>query len=124
MSLCYDVDYILLTNYIYFSFITATSDYINAKDLGIILKAAWKARVKWYNIGLELCIAPDTLDVIQNDNRDISDRCFREMLKVWLKSETPPTWTELVKALRSPTVGYQELAEELAQCHCPENEGH
>ena len=115
---------LLLTYYISFLLYTATSDYINAKDLGIILKAAWKARVKWYNIGLELRIAPDTLDVIKNDNHDISDRCFCEMLKVWLKSETPPTWTELVKALRSPTVGYQELAEELAQCHCLDNEGH
>ena len=104
-------------------FILATSDCLGVSDLGMILEAVWKARVKWYYIGLALHIAPDTLDVIEKDNR-ITDTCFLEMLKVWLKSKPPPTWTELVKALRSPTVGYQELAEELAQCHCPDNEGH
>ena len=84
-----------------------------ARKLGIkeVQRAAWDARSKWYNIGLELNIDQGTLDVIEGDNKGI-DKQFRAMLTTWLKTVNPrPTWEALAEALRSPTVGYEHLAE-------------
>ena len=82
-------------------------------DLRKVQRAAWEARAKWYNIGLELDIDPETLDVIEGNNRDIND-CFRFMLTTWLKTVQPkPTWEALAEALRSPTVGCGHLADHI-----------
>ena len=80
----------------------------------MVQRAAWDARSKWYNIGLELNIDPGTLDTIKRDN-DYCDDQFRALLTTWLKmvTEPKPTWEALAEALRSPTVGYEHLAE-----HC------
>jgi hypothetical protein len=84
---------------------------LSTKDLSKVQRAAWDARTKWYNIGLELEIDPETLDVIEGNNKDI-DKQFRAMLTTWLKMVDPrPTWEALAEALRSPTVGYKHLAE-------------
>ena len=86
---------------------------LGIKDLASVLKATWKARVKWYNIGLELDMDPGTLDVIKRDS-DSTDERFRAMLGTWLKMVEPkPTWGALAEALRSPTVGYEHLAEQM-----------
>ena len=82
-------------------------------DLRKVQRAAWEARAKWYNIGLELDIDPGTLDVIEGNNKDIND-CFRFMLTTWLKTVQPkPTWEALAEALRSPTVGCGHLADHI-----------
>ena len=40
------------------------------------------------------------------------------MLKVWLRrSDPPPTWSALIDALQSPTVGHKELAEYVKSVH-------
>ena len=91
--------------------IPATEGQLNIKDLRVVQKAAWDARTKWYNIGLELDIDPETLDVIEGNNKDI-DKQFRSMLMTWLKMVNPrPTWGALAEALRSSTVGYGHLAD-------------
>ena len=70
--------------------------------------------MKWYDIGVRLRISADTLDVIKKDERGNCNECFREMLKVWLRRGKPqPTWTEMAKALKSPMVGYEQLAKKL-----------
>ena len=82
-------------------------------DLGEILEVTWEARAKWYNIGLSLRISPDNLDTIKRDHRDVSEECFKEMLKVWLRGTRPkPEWAALTKAMISPMVGYRQLTEE------------
>ena len=91
--------------------IPATEGQLNIKDLHAVQKAAWDARTKWYNIGLELDIDPETLNTIKENNDNIDDR-FRAMFMTWLKMVDPrPTWEALAEALRSPTVGYEHLAE-------------
>ena len=78
-----------------------------------IQRAVWEARAKWYNIGLELKIDAETLDVIKGDSDSIDNR-FRSMLSTWLRrDQLRPTLSLLAKALRSPTVGYQHLAEQI-----------
>ena len=89
---------------------------LGIKDLSKVQKAAWDARPKWYNIGLELNIDPGTLDSIEGSNKGIDDR-FRVMLTTWLKMIDPtPTWEALAEALRSPIVGHEQLAK---QCTSP-----
>ena len=92
----------------------ATIGYLEIKDLRIVQKAVWDARSKWYDVGVELLVSPDTLDAIKENERYVCESCFREMLKEWLRRTEPrPTWTELAKALKSPVIGYGHLADEL-----------
>ena len=96
--------------------VTSASDLADAgkltiKDLRLVQRTTWEGRTKWYNIGLELDIDPETLNTIKVNNDDIDDR-FRAMLMTWLKMSDPrPTWETLAEALRSPTTGYEHLAE-------------
>ena len=87
---------------------------LTIKDLRMVLRAAWDGRSKWYNIGLELEIDPGTLKVIEGNNYKNIDDCFRDMLTTWLNTVEPkPTSAALADALRSPTVGYVDLAGDL-----------
>ena len=75
----------------------------------------WEARAKWYYIGLELGISVGTLDSIEATNQN-PDRCFTTMIKAWLRSGRPkPSWAAVANALKSPMVGYEQLAEQLPQ---------
>ena len=76
-----------------------------------ICDAVWDARLKWFDIGLELGLIVTDLDVIEASHRNSVARYFPEMLKLWLRHDTHSTWSALVDALRSPTVGHKELAE-------------
>ena len=90
---------------------SACAGEVSVKDLCKVLRASWEARTKWYYIGLELGIDPETLNTIKGNNDNIDDR-FQAMLTAWLKMVDPkPTWEALAEALRSPTVGYEHLAE-------------
>ena len=66
--------------------------------------------IKWYDIGIQLHLSPEELDVIERDSSGVYE-CFRNMLKKWLR--TLPTWRSLIKALKTPAVDEQVLAEEL-----------
>ena len=91
------------------------SGQLDIGDLVDVQNSVWEARMKWYNIGLGLLISPGTLDAIKGNERGICERCFREILKNWLNRSNPkPTWTELAGVLRSPSVGYERLAEQLS----------
>lgn len=77
----------------------------------------WKARVKWYNLGLGLGINETILKAIQAHFGDV-DSCFREMLSYRLKMADPlSSWEVLVKALAQPSVDCKELASDLAKKH-------
>ena len=87
---------------------------LTTDDLGDVLEAVWEARVKWFNIGLKLGISAGTLNAIKKNNNQDPDDCLTAMLEHWLNNGKPkPSWAELIKALKSPMVGYAQLAEEL-----------
>ena len=87
--------------------------HVSIDDLEKMLSAAWEARAKWYNIGLQLKIGAGTLDAIERDSHSIDDQ-FRVMLSTWLRRDEPrPTLSLLANALRSPMVGYQHLAQQI-----------
>ena len=89
---------------------------MSATDLWKVQNSIWEVRTDWYNLGLGLDIAPDSLDAIQQDNAQKPDRCFRAMLTKWLRRDSPrPTWSALAEALRSPSVDHSKLAEQVLQ---------
>ena len=86
-------------------------DHLNESDLGGVYRSVFRARARWYNIGLNLNIPIGNLEVY----KELSpDEALREVLKTWLRQTNPaPTWSKLIEALRSPTVGEYQLAQEL-----------
>lgn len=70
-----------------------------------------EARLKWYDLGLELDISDVELDVIAKKFNSDPDVCLREMLKVWLRFvNNPPTWKMIANALTSKVVDELALA--------------
>ena len=91
---------------------------LSVNDLPVVMEELNDTRVKWYNIGLQLRMSVGTLDAIQEQYDDPS-HCLRQALKTWLKtSPSPPTWSNIVDALRSSTVGEVRLAAALEQKYC------
>ena len=91
---------------------------LNTSDLSKVRNEALSAAAKWYDIGLELGMTADDLDVIQkaNDNPKV---CLREMLRQWLSGMDPePSWEALIAALRKPVVNYPALASDIEQKFC------
>ena len=80
----------------------------------MVLKTTWEARAKWFIVGLELGIELGVLNAIERSNLFMVDDCFEEMLLQWLRIARPvPTLAALANALRSPTVGFGHLAEQI-----------
>ena len=91
---------------------------LTSGDLKNVLDSLWKARTKWFHIGIQLDMEISHLNVIRNKYRDEADFCFTEMLTDWLKRmNPPPTWEALVDALQSQMVGYEQLAATIKK-HC------
>ena len=95
-----------------------SSGTLSIDDLHKVQTATWAVRAKWYSCGLALGFTSGTLDAIKKYCQGNCDDCFREILKEWLKrADPPPTWSALCNALKSPSVGHGELAEELSKHH-------
>ena len=91
---------------------------MTTKDLGTVQAALWDARPKWYNLGIQLGIDVTDLDVIRDRNMKNTDECITDMLVNWLRNASyPPTWDYIVKALRSPTVNFMQMAETIEHSH-------
>ena len=91
---------------------------LSEKDLLNVMEELADVRAKWYNIGLGLGMSVGTLDGIRTDHSNTSD-CLRETLKEWLKTYLPsPTWSKVVEALGTKTVGEAKLAADLEHKYC------
>ena len=83
-------------------------------DLKAVRTAIWDARSDWQDIGIELGLKVTDLEAIEETNRGNVDKCFSKMLTQWLKrANPPPTWLAMVEALKVPTVGFEQLAEQV-----------
>jgi hypothetical protein len=70
----------------------------------------------WEDIGLTLNLEQGQLSAIKSEYHE-SNKCFREMLKLWLKQvEPPPTWSAIIEAI--DTLQYESLAKELRKKYC------
>ena len=90
-------------------------DNLEEKDFRLVLAMVWEARSKWYNIGLELGISSETLECIRANDRDDTEKCFVDMIKRWLQSDEVEnkSFKALVRALKSPSVGREQVAEDM-----------
>ena len=52
------------------------------------------------------------MQVIKKDHRTVADR-FTAMLREWLMSSSNPTWSQLVQALRLPSLNHSDIAAEI-----------
>ena len=87
-------------------------------DLPVVMEELNTACVKWYDIGMMLRVKLNRLDAIKEQYSNPSD-CLRETLKMWLKIYPPhPTWSNIVDALRSNTVGETKLSADLEEKYC------
>ena len=91
---------------------------LTSGDLKKVLDSLWEARTEWFYIGIQLDMETSDLKVIKK-NHDEAGLCFTKMLTEWLKRmNPPPTWKALVDALKSRTVGYEQLADTIEKTHC------
>ena len=80
----------------------------------VVQDELWDARFKWRNLGIQLGTRIEDLETIGVKNSNVPDSCFTDCIITWLRqTNPPPTWTTLIKALQSRTVGFHELAEHL-----------
>ncbi len=82
---------------------------ITIADLKKVYTATFAARHKWRNILLDLAMDIATIDSISAKCRDNPDDCYREGLSEWLRGEER-SWSNVVEALSSPIVGYNDIA--------------
>ena len=68
----------------------------------------YSVRLKWYDLGLELDVDEEELDVIKAKDKDDPNTCLREMLRVRLK--TPLTWKMLGQALCAKAINESEMS--------------
>ena len=66
---------------------------------------------KWYELGIELLDDNQLtqLDVIKNNNNEVTGRCA-EMFQFWLRSHSTVTWQDLIEALKLPRVRLYDVA--------------
>ena len=75
-----------------------------------------KVSADWEDIGLALDLEQGQLSAIRSDHRK-SNKCFREMLKLWLNQvEPPPTWSAIIEAIR--ILQHKSLAKVLRKKYC------
>ena len=75
-----------------------------------------KVSADWEDIGLTLELEQGQLSAIKSDHQQ-SKKCFREMLKLWLKQvDPPPTWSAIIEAIE--VLEYKSLAEKLRKKYC------
>ena len=88
--------------------------FLKEGDLKEIMDKTWKAREKWFNIGIQLEMSVSDLKVISQNKSGQPDGCFVEMLVQWLR-QGKATWEALINALKSEPVGYLQLANEITE---------
>ena len=90
---------------------------LNINHLGDVRAELFEARTKWYDIGLALKVPVTTLDSIEGQFGNHSDK-LRETLKIWLKTATEPSWQDVVGVLKSPVVSEPKLASDIEAKYC------
>ena len=97
--------------------------FVGQEDLKSLHSELYPVSDKWFSLGVQLQIPPETLKCIEAEHSQMNRRLL-EMLTVWLKrTNPPPTWNILTEALESPPVGENLLAQQLRDKYCSRTEG-
>ena len=73
---------------------------------------------KWYKIGVQLEVPIPNLNIIGRNSMD--HLC--DTLDYWMRNDPSPSWSQIVDALKSPSVGENRLAEEIERKYCSPQE--
>ena len=95
-------------------------DELTIDNLQEVFDKLYRARHKWYNIGIQLGMTADDLDAIKLENRDETDPCLMKMLKMWLR-RGKATRQVLGATLKSASVDYPDIATSLLADHSDQN---
>ena len=87
-------------------------------DLATILNEIQEARARAYYVGLNLKLPTDLLDSIMSQYSDHLDRLLHVLKEFLRRVEPRPTWSAVVNALQSPSVGLLKLAEKIEKKYC------
>ena len=83
------------------------------KDLPKLVHLLHDARASWEDIATQLGLSQGDVDAIAKKFDDPKD-CLRESLKLWLRGVDPvPTREQLARALQSPPVGREDIAQQV-----------
>ena len=76
-----------------------------------------KVEAKWYPLGIRLGLPPDLLNAIEQSYSKDIQRCCLKMFEEWLVNPgLKPSWSSLIKALKSDFVSRRDVACELERC--------
>ena len=67
----------------------------------------------WYDLGLQLDLEDSRLEAIKSTNHGNTEECRRDMFRTWLRSQTDPSYQQLVRALVA--IGEQKEAKHLCE---------
>ena len=82
-------------------------------NIGNLLKElSQEVSADWEDIGHILKLAPGSLDTVKLNYPSSASKCFREMIKLWLKQVNPrPSWAAIIEAV--DILEHESLAEQL-----------
>ena len=98
---------------------SASGPELTEDDLATILNEIQEARARAYYVGLNLKLPTDLHDRIMSQYSDHLDRLLHVLKEFLRRVEPRPTWSAVVNALESPSVGMAKLAEKIEQKYCP-----
>lgn len=68
----------------------------------------------WEDIGLLLKLSQGSLEVIKSNYPSQAKKCFREMIKIWIKQvDSPPSWAAIIEAIN--ILGHEPLGKHLSK---------
>lgn len=90
---------------------------LKLKDL---MEELHEVKTKWRAIGIQLEVDPTKLKHINFSHKTDPEAAFLEMIEAWMvQLEPEPSWSALVDALRSRSVGETALASDIERRRCP-----
>lgn len=92
------------------------SDILVTNDMYEVIEAISTAKKKWYEIGTQLGVSKTELERIKSkypQSELAIPHTFHDVIAKWLISGSA-RWSTLIEALRFPTVGMTQLADQLA----------
>ena len=93
------------------------SDYLTPDSIGQITRSfRGKVAIYWKDIGIFLDVPPEILNLIDQDNRDSTQKQYK-MLEFWLNNshQSTRTWTSLIRAVASETGGKNRVLAQTIQ---------
>lgn len=86
---------------------------VTLDDLRELVEFLHPVRSKWYTLGLQLSVPVGDLNSIRSQFSD-TGQCLCEMLQFWLIHQKTG-WSDVLNALRSQSVGEEQLGVQLMQ---------